>query len=272
MLDGVVGAGKSIVRVTAELDFQQMERTSEWFEPNSTVVRSEEKTEQTAAASDKQDEDSESTDENRVETTVTNYEINKTVEHMVNAVGTINRISVAVLLDWVNRETETATGTVEQVYEPRTQEEIDRISAIVRNAVGYDSQRNDQIEVVNLAFDRTTLEHDIVKLDEMVQREFYMDIAKKIGLVLLAVFVFLYLRKRLRKFFAALGRILPPSAPQNAASAHRPDYVAAPEQEPERGEPIKPEQRKPTLIDQMQETAKENPDEFAKVIKTMMVD
>lgn len=272
MLDGVVGAGKSIVRVTAELDFQQLERTSELFDPNSTVVRSEEKTEQTASASDKQDETSESSDENRVETTVTNYEINKTVEHMVNAVGTVKRISVAVLLDWVNRESETATGTVELMYEPRNQEEIDRIAAIVRNAVGYDSQRNDQIEVVNLAFDRTSLEHDISKLDEMVQREFYMDIAKKLGMVLLAVFGFLYVRKRLRMFFAAIGRILPPVKAPKAASSHRPDYVAPPEPEPERIEPIKPEHRKPTLIDQMQETAKENPDEFAKVIKTMMVD
>jgi len=272
MLDGVVGAGKSIVRVTAELDFQQLERTSELFDPNSTVVRSEETTQQTASASDKQDETSESTDENRVETTVTNYEINKTVEHMVNAVGTIERISVAVLLDWVNRETDATSGTVEQVYEPRTQDEIDRISAIVKNAVGYDSQRNDQIEVVNLAFDRTTLEHDMNKLDEMVQREFYMDIAKKIGIILLAVFAFLYLRKRMRKFFTSLSRILPPSTPPKSTGIHRPDYVAPPEQEAEKVEPIKAENRKPTLIDQMQETAKENPDEFAKVIKTMMVD
>jgi len=46
MLDGVIGQGRSIVRVTAELDFQQVEKTNEIYDPNSAVVRSEEKTDE----------------------------------------------------------------------------------------------------------------------------------------------------------------------------------------------------------------------------------
>ncbi|UCD17470.1 MAG: flagellar M-ring protein FliF [Candidatus Zixiibacteriota bacterium] len=273
MLDGVVGPGKSIVRVTAELDFQQVEKTSELFDPNSSVIRSEEKTEQTASASDRQEEVAESTDENRVETTVTNYEINKTVEHIVDAVGTVERISVAVLLDWVHREREAPSGTIEMVYEPRPQEEIDRITSIVKNAVGFDSQRSDQIEVVNIAFDRTSLEHDQNRLDQMIQREFFIDLAKKLGLVLLAALAFFFFRKKAKRFFTSLGRILPQSVPRRPTRQYVPEY--APSEQEEESEPVKPinaEKRQPTLIDQMQRTAKDNPDEFAKVIKTMMVD
>jgi len=274
MLDGLVGVGRSIVRVTAKLDFQQVEKTSELYDPNSTVVRSEEKTEETKTASEKQEETTESNDENKVETSVTNYEINKTVEHIVNSIGGIDRLSVAVLLDGSYKEAENADGVMELTYQPRSQEEIDRISAIVKNAIGFDSERDDQIEVVNLPFDKTSMEYEQEKLDSIYQYEMYYDIGKKVGLVILAIVAFLYLRKKASKLFVALGRILPQTStrvistkPASVGSQTRKEV-----EEEEPVEEIEIKKRVPKLVDKMQETAKHRPEEIAKVIKTMMVE
>lgn len=269
MLDGVVGSGKSIVRVTAELDFQQVERTTEQYDPNSPVIRSEEKTEESKASSDKQEELAESSDERQVETSITNYEINKTVEHFINSVGGVKRLSVAVLLDGLYKEVENEEGVMEVVYESRPQEDVDRIAALVKNAVGFDSQRNDQIEVTNLAFDQTSVEIEQDKLDKIYNQEFYYDIARKIGTVLVAVLAFLYLRRKAKKFFASVRKILP--ATSTAAGVRQPAYAGQEEEEVELPK-VEFEKRKPKLIDQMQGAAKDRPDEIAKVIKTMMIE
>jgi flagellar M-ring protein FliF len=276
MLDGVVGPGRSIVRVTVDLDFQQVEKTSEVYDPNSVVIRSQQITEETGSSSEKMSEENETKDENRGETTVTNYEINKSVEHIINAIGSMNRISVAVLLDYVQKDTKGADGAVETVYEPRPQMDIDRITSIVKNAVGFDSQRSDQIEVVNISFDKKSMTQDIDKLDQIMQQEFYIDIGKKVGMVLLAIFGFLYVRKKLKRFFGSISRLLPPVKPSRAAVDSggigirtAPGGEAV---ETEETEPLRAEQRKPTMLNRMQETAKEHPEEFAKVIKTMMVE
>jgi flagellar M-ring protein FliF len=275
MLDGVIGPGKSIVRVTAELDFQQVEKTNEIYDPNSAVVRSEERTEETKTASDKQDAANESRDDNKVETAITNYEINKTVEHIVNSVGNVKRLSVATLLDGVYKKVEGAEGGAAQpVYEPRSEEEIGRISAIIKNAVGYDSQRGDQIEVVNIPFDRSGMEVEQEKLDKIVQQEFYFDIGKKVGLILLAIVAFLYIRSKLKKFFTSLGKVLPEAQPMRPGirpAVGIPGQPMAVEEE-EAILPIIPEARKPKLLDQMQVTAKSRPEEIAKVIRTLMAE
>jgi flagellar M-ring protein FliF len=272
MLNGVIGQGKSIVRVTAELDFQQVEKTNELYDPNSAVIRSQENTQETKSSSDKQEQNAETRDDNRTETTVTNYEINKTVEHIINSIGNIKRLSVAVLLDGTYKAAPGAEGGAEQVYEPRPQEEIDRITAIVRNAVGYDAQRNDQIEVVNLPFDRTAIEVEQQKLDKIVQQDFYFDIGKKVGLLLLAVLAFLFIRKLLKKAFSSLGRVLPPAPTARSPRMPIPGYSGASGEEETEILPILPENRKPKLVDQMQNAAKGRPEEIAKVIKTLMID
>jgi flagellar biosynthesis/type III secretory pathway M-ring protein FliF/YscJ len=165
-----------------------------------------------------------------------------------------------------------ADGVNEQVYESRPQEDIDRITAIVRNAVGYDSQRNDQIEVVNLPFDRTAIEVEQQKLDTIVQRDFYFDIGKKVIYFLLAILAILYIRKLLKKAFASLGRILPPSSGARVARYPSGGYSPQGAVEDEEVPPIVMESRKPKLVDQMQAAAKGKPEEIAKVIKTMMIE
>ncbi|MBU8934570.1 MAG: flagellar M-ring protein FliF [candidate division Zixibacteria bacterium] len=266
MLDDVLGADKSAIRVTADLNFQQLERTSESYDPNSPSIRSEERSKTSSSVSDKDEETSESSEDGSSETTITNYELNKTSEHMVEAVGSISRLSLAVLVDGTYSPQETENGETTMIYQPRPQDELDRLASIVKNAVGFDAQRNDQIEMVNLAFDRQNLVEDRRALDAVYQQEFYMDIAKKVGYFLLLAFIFLYVKKKASKLLATLGTLMPAPAKSSKPVAR------VVEEEEEVLPPINMEARKTRLVDQMQETAKSEPEELARVIKTMMVD
>ena len=268
MLNNVLGDGRSVVRVSAELDFQQLEKTSETYDPNSPSIRSEERTKTTNALSDKATEEAESTEEGSSETTITNYELNKTIEHIVNGVGGVRRLSVAVMVDGTYSEVEGEGGDAGAVYQPRSQEDLDRLASIVRSAIGFDTERNDQIEIVNMPFDRLDLQNEQEALDAMYLRDFYIDIAKKVGLVLLIIFGLLYFRKKSGKLFKALAGLMPPPRPAPAPMPEPMTRSVADEGVP----PIQPETRKPTLVDQMQKTAKDQPDEIAKVIRTIMAD
>lgn len=268
LLANVLGDDRSVVRVTAELDFNQIEKTSETYDPNSPSVRSEERTKNTNTSSDKSAETTESSEEGNSETTITNYELNKTIEHIVNGVGGIKRLSVAVMVDGTYKDVPKNDGSVESIYQPRSQEDLDRLNAIVRNAVGFDSERSDQIEIVNMPFDRMDMESERTALDSMYLREFYVDIAKKVGLVLLILLAALYLKRKSGKLFGALGHLMPPARPQMEPMAQMATMAQGIEEEEVRA--VVPEKRRPTLVDQMQKTAKDQPDEIAKVIRTIM--
>jgi len=77
-----------------------------------------------------------------------NYEISRTTKTEVTEAGRVNRISVAVLVD--GNYTKDEKG--ELIYKERSKEELDRIAALVRSAIGFDQKRGDQVEVVNLKF------------------------------------------------------------------------------------------------------------------------
>ncbi|MCX6834106.1 MAG: hypothetical protein NTW07_03055 [candidate division Zixibacteria bacterium] len=92
-----------------------------------------------------------------------------------------------------------------------------------------------------------------------------MDIAKKIGLIVLGLLALLYFKRIARKLLAGFSNLVPQAPPRA-----KPITPLVPEQE--EVQPIVPETRKPTLVDQMQRTAKEQPEEMARVIRTIMAD
>jgi flagellar M-ring protein FliF len=85
-------------------------------------------------------------DSNRKSEEIVNYEINRTTKTEVIEGGRVTRVSVAVVVD--GNYTKNDKG--ELAYEARPKEEIDRIAALVRTAIGFDVKRGDQVEVVNL--------------------------------------------------------------------------------------------------------------------------
>jgi flagellar M-ring protein FliF len=160
---GIVGPGRARVQVNAELDLNRIESRSETFDPESRVVRSAQTRTESAMTSnadgqvtvgnelpganggDKAPAPKDATNKNEE---TTNYEISRVTKTEIAEGGRIKRLSVAVVVDGVYATA--ADG--KQTYSPRAPAEIERITALVRSAVGFDKARGDQIEVVNLRF------------------------------------------------------------------------------------------------------------------------
>jgi flagellar M-ring protein FliF len=160
---GIVGSGRARVQVAAELDVNRIESRSETFDPESRVVRSTQTRAENQVTSGQDGAVSVGNElpganqqpnangpkdaSNKNEETI-NYEISHTTRTEIVEGGRLKRLSVAVLVDGLYAKN--AGGDV--TYQPRPQEELDRIAALVRTAIGYDKNRGDQIEVVNLRF------------------------------------------------------------------------------------------------------------------------
>lgn len=163
----VVGVDKARVEVTAQMDYNRVTQTSDVYDPNGQVVRSTQTVEDKTDNSDGKDTQGVSVannlpnpsgaagengttsrqQSNRNEETV-NYEISRTTKTEVLEPGRVKRLSVAVLVDGMY--TPDAKGV--PVYAPRPSEEIAKIEALVKSAIGFDNARGDQLQVVNLQF------------------------------------------------------------------------------------------------------------------------
>lgn len=165
LLERSVGFGKVRAQVHAEVDFDRITINSETFDPDGQVVRSTQSIEEVTVATDTRGVDNVSVANtlpdaqgelapagNRSNTSRTdetaNYEISKTITSHVRNTGTVKRLSIAVLVD--GTYTLEADGT--RAYRPRSQEEMDKLAALVRSAAGFDEERGDTLEIVNMAF------------------------------------------------------------------------------------------------------------------------
>lgn len=161
LLGPVVGPDKVISRVNADLDFSQKTIRKELFDPEGAVVRSETRSEESTAgaaslAGGEPDANfrgdgftgTRTTQDSTRESRTTNFEINKQEENIIAPVGELQRLTVAVIVDgtWTTNE------AGEQIYTPRSAEELQRIETLIANAVGFDSARGDTIEVSNISF------------------------------------------------------------------------------------------------------------------------
>jgi len=165
IVTSVVGPGRARVQLTADFDFNRVTQTSEKFDPEGRVMRSSQTREETAASNDGKDgqvsignelpgaprapaEGAATREQSRKSEEILNYEISRSTKTEVTEGGRVNRISVAVLVDGAYTKNDRGDVT----YQPREKEEIDRIAALVRTAIGFDQKRGDQVEVVNLRF------------------------------------------------------------------------------------------------------------------------
>ncbi len=146
ILDNVLGYGNSMVEVNADLNFDQVEKTMESYDPNSQVAVSEQDIKTSNNGKNLGDSTAQISDNN-----TTNYEINKTIEKVVSGTGNINRLSVAAVVNDIPKEVKKG-GNVETVYEPRPIDQLNKLEEIVKNAVGIDPTRNDQFSMVDIPF------------------------------------------------------------------------------------------------------------------------
>jgi flagellar M-ring protein FliF len=165
IVSSVVGPGRARVQLSAEFDFNRITETFDKFDPEGRVLRSSQTREESAGSDGKdgqvtvgnelpggqqqgQQPAQAQRDQSKKSEEIVNYEISRSTKTEVTEGGRIKRVSAAVLVDGSYAKND--KGDV--VYQPRSKEELDRIAALVRTAIGFDQKRGDQIEIVNLRF------------------------------------------------------------------------------------------------------------------------
>lgn len=172
LLAPIVGAENVRAKVNARVDFSVSERTEEIYSPDAVAIRSEQITKsrsrrrqaamgvpgaltnqppgegvlQPPAAQGKKK--ARSALINTDTTTIRNYEVSRTVRHIQGERGEIEQLSVAVLLDQPTKVNDKGNT----VPAPYTDEQLAKITALVKEAVGFDPNRGDSVKVVSVAF------------------------------------------------------------------------------------------------------------------------
>lgn len=250
----VVGFGRVRANVTAKLNFDVVSKNSESYNPEGQVARSTQSVTDESAdsagasggavsastnlpglpgASGASGGGAGSTNSRTEE--VVNYEISKTVENLVRASGEVEKLSIAVLVDG-SYETDTSVTKPEDAkedwvapkkYVPRAQEQLDKIAALVKSAVGYDESRGDTVEVVNMPFAGSD-SADLPFKDDSIMgfaRADILGMAETLALSVVAVLVILLVLRPLAVHFAASARSAPPPPPSDPMLAATPQQA-----------------------------------------------
>jgi flagellar M-ring protein FliF len=186
LLDSALGPNRSIVKAVVRMDWTQRETKQQAYDPDSTTIRSSQvlsETYQTAsgglsgipgAASNLPPVATSTSSEGqgsayqRTEQT-TNYEVNQTEIHEVEAPGQVEQVSLSVLVDGVTEDSQ-----------------LDTLRSTIAAAAGIDEARGDQLAVASLAFDRSYYESQASDFEATEQKDLYW----KVGEIALAVIVF----------------------------------------------------------------------------------
>ena len=178
---------KVTAKVTMEFDFSQTDSEKEIFDPNS-VIRSEQNIEEHKIGRDKPDiggvpgavsnigpvqgiEDNKPAEQYDKTVANTNYEISKQIIKTKPQFETIRRITAAVAVDgrydYVRDENGDATGTVK--YFPLDEAEMNSITNLVKQAVGYDPNRGDEVTVSNIEFRPNSIAVPLTKFEAFME-------------------------------------------------------------------------------------------------------
>jgi len=205
ILTPLVGADGMRAQISADVDFTETDRTQEMFNPDLPALRSEQTSEEqnssptqgvpgalsnqptpagtapeTATAAPSA---SSNASGSAAKTATRNFELDKTITHTRLATGLLRRLSVAVVVD--DKHMPQADGTVKaQSY---AQEDINRFSDLVKQAVGFDSARGDQVTVTNVGFKMAELE--ALPEQPLWEQGWFLDAMKQAVAVLAVLFL-----------------------------------------------------------------------------------
>ena len=170
ILSRVVGAGRVIARVDATLNARSVSSVEETVDPDSTAVQSQVSEEESldgnrtnpagipgarANLPGAQDQGQVGFNQNvRKELKTTNFAVPKTVKQIKKAAGDLERISVAVLVDGVVTQVVGEDGEVAEEWAERSPAELAKYENIVRNTIGFNSKRGDQVKIENIRFQK----------------------------------------------------------------------------------------------------------------------
>jgi flagellar M-ring protein FliF len=247
IVERIVGAGRARAEVNASFDYSKVTNTSDTFDPESRVVRStqsrEEQNDSTEGpgtvsvstqmpnqqGSNPADAASGTREKSTKADETVNYEISRSTRTEVLEAGRLKKVSVAVLVDGIYASDPSGSVT----YSPRTQEELDRIAALVRSAIGFDQGRGDQIEVVNLRFAEPPGVRPIDDAAGMaalgVTKEDLMQLIEMIVLGIVSLLVLLLVvRPLVRRILTPENRPVPQLAPPTVSPSSPLEQALAP--------------------------------------------
>lgn len=241
ILAPILGAESVRAQVSADVDFTVTEQTSERFNPDLPALRSEQVNEQSSRLSGVQgvpgalsnqppaagtapevatpggEGETAAAPLNSSKRATRNYELDKTISHTRLASNKLRRLSVAVVVD--DQVVVAEDGTVTRLE--RTPEEISRITRLVKEAIGFNTQRGDSVEVINSTFMLPAPPEPLPEL-AIWEEPWVWDLAKQVGgVILVLILIFFVLRPTMKKLAApptlqpvgATGGATPDGAP-----------------------------------------------------------
>lgn len=259
----LVGAGNARVQVSATMNFDRVERTVQSVDPDRQVVSTEQKAEIIPGA-----------EGGAASTNVaTSYENSRSVETVSGAVGNLTRLSVAVLVN--DRLVPGADSASPPVVVARTPDEVERIEALVRSAVGFDSLRGDVVNVVSMPFAPAIDLHASEPVPTLIDRvtEARQSLLGALGLVMAFILAVLFIRA-MRPAPALPAPLPQPALAAGSAMAQVEDGEEA--VPAERPEPVRPAilDRAPSatmvLRDQILAGVDQNPDVAVRLVRSWM--
>ncbi|WP_121025288.1 flagellar basal-body MS-ring/collar protein FliF [Helicobacter pylori] len=223
----VGGKNKVVARVNAEFDFSQKKSTKETFDPNN-VVRSEQNLEEKKEGAPKKQvggvpgvvsnigpvqglKDNKEPEKYEKSQNTTNYEVGKTISEIKGEFGTLVRLNAAVVVDGKYKiALKDGANTLE--YEPLSDESLKKINALVKQAIGYNQNRGDDVAVSNFEFnpmapmlDNATLSEKIMHKTQKVLGSF----TPLIKYILAFIVLFIFYKKVIVPFSERMLEVVP---------------------------------------------------------------
>lgn len=223
----VGGKNKVVARVNAEFDFSQKKSTKETFDPNN-VVRSEQNLEEKKEGAPKKQvggvpgvvsnigpvqglKDNKEPEKYEKSQNTTNYEVGKTISEIKGEFGTLVRLNAAVVVDGKYKiALKDGANTLE--YEPLSDESLQKINALVKQAIGYNQNRGDDVAVSNFEFnpmapmlDNATLSEKIMHKTQKVLGSF----TPLIKYILVFIVLFIFYKKVIVPFSERMLEVVP---------------------------------------------------------------
>ncbi len=216
LLEKIVGGGKSVVRVSADLDFKHVDEKLVEFDPERRVPKVQTVTTRVSGGapfsgggvpgmqanlmSQSGIIQSVGSSENE-ETAQTQYELSKTERIIADHGASLKRLSVAVLVDGMYEDQKAEDGKIQKVYSPRNKDDMVRIAALVKQAIGIDesNNRNDTFEIQNVQFYEPSFEQEEASLKKEQQKEFMLKMAKNGSLAITVLVFLLFVMRSMKK-------------------------------------------------------------------------
>ncbi|AJD65388.1 flagellar M-ring protein FliF [Helicobacter pylori] len=223
----VGGKNKVVARVNAEFDFSQKKSTKETFDPNN-VVRSEQNLEEKKEGTPKKQvggvpgvvsnigpvqglKDNKEPEKYEKSQNTTNYEVGKTISEIKGEFGTLVRLNAAVVVDGKYKIVlKDGANTLE--YEPLSDESLKKINALVKQAIGYNQNRGDDVAVSNFEFNPTAPMLDNATLSEKIMHKTQKVLGSftpLIKYILVFIVLFIFYKKVIVPFSERMLEVVP---------------------------------------------------------------